>query len=41
MEKKFFEVFRTLEVSDDDRESFEETIVTKLVSSSRHDKLHI
>ena len=41
MEKKFFDVFRTLEVSDDDRESFEETIVTKLVSSSRHDKLHI
>ena len=41
MEKKFFDVFRTLEVSDDDRESLEETTVTRLVSSSRHDKLHI
>lgn len=41
MEKKFFDVFRTLEISDDDRELFEETGVAKLVSSSRHDKLHI
>ena len=41
MEKRFFDVFRTLEVSDDDMELFEETMVTKMVSSSRHDKLHI
>ena len=41
MEKKFFEVFSALNVSDDDRELLEETRVTKLVSSSRHDKLHI
>ncbi len=41
MVKKFFEVFSTLDVSDDDRELLEETRVTKLVSSSRHDKLHI
>ncbi len=41
MEKRFFDVFNTLSVSDDDRELFEETRVTKLVSSSRRDKLHI
>ncbi len=41
MEKKFFDVFTTLSVSDDDRELLEETRVTKLVSSSRRDKLHI
>ncbi len=41
MEKKFFDVFTTLDVSDDDRELLEETKVTKLVSSSRRDKLHI
>ncbi len=41
MEKKFFDVFTTLNVSDDDRELLEETRVTKLVSSSRRDKLHI
>ena len=41
MEKKFFEVFSALSVSDDDMELMEETRVTKLVSSSRHDKLHI
>ncbi len=41
MEKKFFDVFSSLEVSDDDRELMEETRVTRLVSSSRHDKLHI
>ncbi len=41
MEKKFFDVFKTLSVSDDDRELLEETRVTRLVSSSRRDKLHI
>ncbi|MBO4890426.1 MAG: hypothetical protein J5574_05480, partial [Lachnospiraceae bacterium] len=41
MEKKFFDVFKTLMVSDDDRELLEETRVTRLVSSSRRDKLHI
>ena len=41
MEKRFFDVFNALEVSDDDRMLLEETRVTKLVSSSRHDKLHI
>ncbi|MCR5673895.1 MAG: PolC-type DNA polymerase III [Lachnospiraceae bacterium] len=41
MEKRFFDVFPTLVVSDDNRELLEETKVTKLVSSSRHDKLHI
>lgn len=41
MEKKFFDVFTTLVVSDDDRELLEETKVTRLVSSSRRDKLNI
>ncbi len=41
MEKRFFDVFATLSVSDDDRELLEETRVTRLVSSSRRDKLHI
>ena len=41
MEKNFFEVFPALTVSDDDRQLLEETRVTKLVSSSRHDKLNI
>ena len=41
MEKKFFDVFSSLVVSDDDRELMEETKVTRLVSSSRRDKLHI
>ncbi len=41
MEKSFFEVFSALNVSDDDRQLLEETRVTKLVSSSRHDKLNI
>ena len=41
MEKKFFDVFNELVVSDDDRELLEETKVTRLVSSSRHDGLHI
>ncbi|MBR4574056.1 MAG: PolC-type DNA polymerase III [Lachnospiraceae bacterium] len=41
MEKSFFEVFSALTVSEDDRQLLEETRVTKLVSSSRHDKLHI
>ena len=41
MEKKFFDVFSALTVSDDDRELLEETRVTRLVSSSRRDKLHI
>ncbi|MBO4265829.1 MAG: PolC-type DNA polymerase III [Lachnospiraceae bacterium] len=41
MEKKFFDVFNTLVVSDDDRELLEETKVTRLVSSSRRDKLNI
>ena len=39
--KRFFDVFTTLSVTDDDRELLEETRVTKLVSSSRRDKLHI
>ena len=41
MEKKFFEVFNAVDAADDDRELFEEAKVTRLVSSSRHDKLHI
>ena len=41
MEKKFFDVFKELAVTDDDRELLEETKVTRLVSSSRHDGLHI
>ncbi|MBO4904324.1 MAG: PolC-type DNA polymerase III [Lachnospiraceae bacterium] len=41
MEKRFFDVFTTLVVSDDDRELLEETKVTRLVSSSRRDKLNI
>ncbi|MBQ6129040.1 MAG: PolC-type DNA polymerase III [Lachnospiraceae bacterium] len=41
MEKNFFDVFSVLTVSDDDRQLLEETRVTKLVSSSRHDKLNI
>ena len=41
MGKHFFDVFTTLNVSDDDRELLEETSVTRLVSSSRHDKLHV
>ncbi len=41
MEKKFFDVFNALVVSDDDRELLEETKVTRLVSSSRRDKLHV
>lgn len=41
MEKKFFDVFSSLVVSDDDRELMEETKVTRLVSSSRRDKLHV
>ncbi len=39
--KRFFDVFTTLSVSDDDRLLLEEARITKLVSSSRHDKLHI
>ncbi|MCR5302116.1 MAG: PolC-type DNA polymerase III [Lachnospiraceae bacterium] len=39
--KKFFDVFTILSVTDDDRELLEETRITKLVSSSRHDKLNI
>ena len=41
MEKKFFDVFDQLVVSEDDRELLEETKVTRLVSSSRHDGLHV
>jgi len=41
MDKKFFDVFNALVVSDDDRELLEETRVTRLVSSSHRDKLHI
>ena len=41
MEKRFFDVFNELTVSDDDRELLEETKVTRLVSSSRRDGLHI
>ncbi|MCR5591129.1 MAG: PolC-type DNA polymerase III [Lachnospiraceae bacterium] len=41
MEKKFFEVFSALDVSESDMELMEGTRVTKLVSSSRRDKLHI
>ncbi len=41
MEKKFFDVFNELVVSDDDRELLEETKITRLVSSSRHDRLHV
>ncbi|MCR5687656.1 MAG: PolC-type DNA polymerase III [Lachnospiraceae bacterium] len=41
MEKKFFDVFPALSVPDDDVELMEETKVTRLVSSSRRDKLHI
>ena len=41
MAHKFFEVFGALKLSSDDRELFEETDVARLVSSSRHDKLHV
>lgn len=41
MEKKFFETFPSLKLSEDDRELFEETSITNLVSSSRKDKLHV
>ena len=41
MEKKFFDVFTALVVSDDDRELMEETKITRLVSSSRRDKLNV
>ncbi len=41
MEKKFFDVFASLDINDDDRELLEEARVTKLVSTSRNDKLHI
>ena len=41
MAKKFFEVFPMLKLSDEDRDLFEEAVVTRLVSSSRKDKYHI
>lgn len=41
MSHKFLTAFPALKLSDDDREMFEETDVVRLVSSSRHDKLHI
>lgn len=39
--KKFFDAFPTLKLEKDDRELFEETIITNLVSSSRMDKLNV
>ena len=41
MAHKFFDVFSTLRLSDNDRDLFEETGIDRLVSSSRRDKLHI
>ena len=41
MTHKFFEVFSTLKLSDNDRELFEETMIDRLVSSSRRDKLQV
>lgn len=41
MSHKFLEAFPALKLKEDDRELFEETDVVRLVSSSRHDKLHI
>lgn len=41
MAHKFFEVFSTLKLSDNDRDLFEETRIDRLVSSSRRDKMQI
>ena len=41
MSQKFFEVFPTVKLSEDDKELFEGTSIARLVSSSRRDKLHI
>ena len=41
MELAFFEMFPNLSLSKEDAELFEETRVTRMVSSSRRDKLHV
>jgi len=41
MGKKFFDVFTTLKLSDDDRELFEEASIINLVSPKRRDKLKV